>query len=379
MKLNFNYKIFIRLISLIFIVCLFIIGFPAIASDTDLENIVNLNNYISYLLDQQLIKQEDVNNITKVVFKSLDSNKTNTVIPDTSLYIDINNDTHTLTFSTPKRSFMLYGEVFENFSNIEEIDFSRANIIFAPESADCFSGCSSLESIDLPTSLLKIGERAFENCTKLITVNLHDGILEIGRGAFSGCVSLPKFTVPSTVSRIRQSTFSGCEKLADFVIPPTVQSFGKHAFLNCESLKEIVIPDGVEELPENVFSGCRGLVKVVLPESVKNIRKNAFSWCESLAKVNIPEAVTVIGAGAFTGCESLSTVNIPENLEVIEYGAFSKCSKLRSLILPNTITSIEENAFNGSNRTLVVRCARENSYVRHYCRMNRVKCKDLEA
>ena len=67
-----------------------------------------------------------------------------------------------------------------------------------------------------------------------------------------------------------------------------------------------------------------------------------------------------------------------QNLEVIEYGAFSKCSKLKSLILPDSLTEIQENAFNGSNRTLVVRCAKDNSYIRHYCRMNRVKCKDLE-
>ena len=127
-----------------------------------------------------------------------------------------------------------------------------------------------------------------------------------------------------------------------------------------------------------MFSGCKSLTKVVVPESVRDIRKNAFSWCENLTTVNIPESVTVIGKNAFTGCGSLTTVNIPHNLEVIEYGAFSNCSRLKSLILPDTVSTIEANAFNGSNRTLIVRCSKENTYVRHYCRMNRVKCKDPE-
>ena len=240
-----------------------------------------------------------------------------------------------------------------------------------------FSGHKNLESIELPASMKKIGEGAFENCTKLMTVNLPEGLLDIGRGAFSGCISLVKVTIPSTIIRIRQSTFSGCEKLKEFTIPSSVKSMGKHAFLNCESLTEVVVPDGVEELPENVFSGCRSLVKVTLPESVKYIRKSVFSWCEALTTINIPEAVREIGDGAFTGCSVLKTVNIPKNLESIGYGSFSKCGNLRTLTLPDTLSNIGENAFNGSNRTLVVHCSHNNSYVRRYCRMNRVKCKDL--
>ena len=94
--------------------------------------------------------------------------------------------------------------------------------------------------------------------------------------------------------------------------------------------------------------------------------------------MNIPEAVTEIGDGAFTGCASLNTVNIPQHLESIGYGSFSKCGTLRRLVLPDTVTNISENAFNGSNRTLVVYCSHDNAYVRRYCRMNRVKCKDIE-
>ena len=240
-----------------------------------------------------------------------------------------------------------------------------------------FSG-RDLESVNLPEGLIKIGDRAFENCSKLMTINIPSTVVEIGRSAFAGCKSLRKIELNDNIKRIRQSTFSNCENLANFVIPKSVQSFGKHAFLNCESITEMDIPDGVEELPENLFSGCRSLVKVRVPESVCDIRKNVFSWCEALTTVNIPESVTEIGDGAFTGCSSLRTVNIPQNLISIGYGSFSKCGNLRSLILPDTISNISANAFNGSNRTLVVRCSADNKYVKHYCRMNRVKCKDIE-
>ncbi len=273
-------------------------------------------------------------------------------------------------------------ETFENLVVFTAADVPNSKQVTVPGNYQAiddaaFSG-RSVESISLPEGLIKIGERAFENCDKLLTVNIPSTVREIGRGAFSGCKLLKKVDLNDNIKRIRQSTFSNCESLSMITIPKSVQSFGKHAFLNCESITEIDIPDGVDELPENLFSGCRSLVRVSVPESVSEIRKNVFSWCEALTTVNIPEAVKEIDDGAFTGCASLKTVNIPQKLKSIGYGSFSKCGNLRVLILPDTLSNISPNAFNGSNRTLVVKCSPDNKYVKHYCRMNRVKCKDIE-
>ena len=273
-------------------------------------------------------------------------------------------------------------ETFENLVVFTAADVPNSKQVTVPGNYQAiddaaFSG-RSVESISLPEGLIKIGERAFENCDKLLTVNIPSTVREIGRGAFSGCKLLKKVDLNDNIKRIRQSTFSNCESLSMITIPKSVQSFGKHAFLNCESITEIDIPDGVDELPENLFSGCRSLVRVSVPESVSEIRKNVFSWCEALTTVNIPEAVKEIDDGAFTGCASLKTVNIPQKLKSIGYGSFSKCGNLRSLILPDTLSNISPNAFNGSNRMLVVKCSPDNKYIKHYCRMNRVKCKDIE-
>ena len=335
MKLNFNYKIFIRLISLIFIVCLFIIGFPAIASDTDLENIVNLNNYISYLLDQQLIKQEDVNNITKVVFKSLDSNKTNTVIPDTSLYIDINNDTHTLTFSTPKRSFMLYGEVFENFSNIEEIDFSRANIIFAPESADCFSGCSNLKKLDLSNcdgTKIEHANEMFLNCSSLIELNLNGfkttNVTNMA-SMFENCHNLTNLNLSSFQTDnvvYSDSMFSGCYSLKELDLSNfRTQKNANMAsmFKDCHSLTNLDLSsfqtDNVEYTAA-MFQGCSSLKELNLSSFKMDKNQNMgsmFEDCRSLNKLNLSnfqlDRVEYIG-DIFKGCSSLKEIITPSKL-----------------------------------------------------------------
>ena len=53
-----------------------------------------------------------------------------------------------------------------------------------------FSDCNALEEIDLPKTLLKIGENAFQNCENLNFVQFPDSLLHIGDWAFCNCPSL---------------------------------------------------------------------------------------------------------------------------------------------------------------------------------------------
>ena len=50
-----------------------------------------------------------------------------------------------------------------------------------------FSGCTSLESINLPSTVTEIGDSAFHNCYNLREVTLNDGLQKIGNGAFQFC------------------------------------------------------------------------------------------------------------------------------------------------------------------------------------------------
>lgn len=55
---------------------------------------------------------------------------------------------------------------------------------------DAVSGCDTLKVVELPDTIMKIGERAFENCANLYYVQVGQTCYEIGASAFSGCDNL---------------------------------------------------------------------------------------------------------------------------------------------------------------------------------------------
>lgn len=51
-------------------------------------------------------------------------------------------------------------------------------------------GCTSLTSIDIPNSVLTIGEYAFSGCSNLTFITIGKGVINIGEKIFDGCKSL---------------------------------------------------------------------------------------------------------------------------------------------------------------------------------------------
>ncbi|BFU26445.1 hypothetical protein EHI_154590 [Entamoeba histolytica HM-1:IMSS] len=49
---------------------------------------------------------------------------------------------------------------------------------------ECFSGCSSLKSINIPTSVIEIGFGCFEGCLSLTSINIPTSVITIGNWCF---------------------------------------------------------------------------------------------------------------------------------------------------------------------------------------------------
>lgn len=79
---------------------------------------------------------------------------------------------------------------------------------------------------------------------------------------FSGCASLKSIELPSSLENIGEDAFDSCTGLTNITIPDNVKSMEAHAFVNCTGLKSIVIGSGVTSIGGSAFSFCSNLAEV---------------------------------------------------------------------------------------------------------------------
>ena len=92
-------------------------------------------------------------------------------------------------------------------SDVVDVVFSN-HVTSLPEGV-C-SGCTSLTSVDIPSSVTVIGEAAFRGCTSLISVDIPSSVTVIGESAFRECTSLISVDIPSGVTEIGNFAFDDC-------------------------------------------------------------------------------------------------------------------------------------------------------------------------
>lgn len=75
-----------------------------------------------------------------------------------------------------------------------------------------FYGCSSLTSIEVPSSVTSIGNSAFRECSSLTSIKIPSSVTSIGIQCWYNCKSLTSIYVGETPPIIASVTFSGVDK-----------------------------------------------------------------------------------------------------------------------------------------------------------------------
>lgn len=214
--------------------------------------------------------------------------------------------------------------------NIEEEIVIPEGVISIAD--DAFLNNLSIEYVEFPKSLKKIGNSAFNGCCNLYDVNIKNGLEEIGYEAFLE-TDLSQVKIPESVSDIGSTAFA-CEIEVD---PASLYYTSYDGVLYNENEKELCIyPAGLSdddfEIPEEVETICSfafensELSTITLPKNLKVIKSFAFSNCENLEEIEIPESITLLEKNVFDGCTALSSITIhvtdPDSI-MIDHGLFS--------------------------------------------------------
>lgn len=216
--------------------------------------------------------------------------------------------------------------------------------------SDAVARCSSLEEVEFPATLKKIGSKAFDYCIRLKEIILPEGVNYIYGYAFMNCDALTSVSIPSTLigsdgwSSYLKCTFYDCDKLTDITLTEGITVLNSEMFANCKSLISIKLPQSLTNI-NSAFIGCSSLTSISIPDKVTST--GDFSGCSALTTVVIPEGVTSVGS--FSGCKNLTSITLPSTLTAI--GTFSNCTNLESIELPDGITELPNYyAFQGCTK-----------------------------
>lgn len=266
-----------------------------------------------------------------------------------------------------------------------------------------FTDCINLPSFRFPASISKIEDSAFQNCTGLRTLRFNDNsrLEEISSNAFQSCTNLTGIDIPDSVVTVGDRVFQNCSSLKSVTVGNGVETIGVEAFRGCDKLESVTIGNSLKYVDERAFLNCTGISEMHFPDSLESVGLGALQGCTGIKSLTLPfvgsekysepvpeaneysqdnhtnfgyifgaasfhdnnkltldnlETLTItgdspIGYHAFQGigrytddlgntAVGLSTIIITGNVKVFGTGAFQGCHNLQTLVIPKSVTKI---------------------------------------
>lgn len=196
-----------------------------------------------------------------------------------------------------------------------------------------FQHCYLLKNITFSknSKLKSIGKGAFSGNQNysgagFSNIDIPEGVIQICDEAFSYCNNLESITLPSTLIKVgssgSDSTFGSCKKLKSVYYKGTLEQWcniqfyyhagpclnGADLFIKEQLITTLTVPDGVTAINSYAFEGCTSILNVVIPDTVASIGKEAFWRCSSMDSIIIGKSITSIDYCAFAGCTALTNI-----------------------------------------------------------------------
>ncbi|MCR4717562.1 MAG: leucine-rich repeat protein [Lachnospiraceae bacterium] len=179
-----------------------------------------------------------------------------------------------------------------------------------------------IETIDIPTTVTEIGDRAFENCAYLKELKLPKNLEYVNDGFARNCISLEKLSFGANTIDI-----------------------GEEAFYNCYALRDITFDDNIRVIQKKAFYNCKNILAFDAPSELQNIKRQAFYGCINLYSIKLNTGLGIIGPYAFQKNYSCSAITIPKTVTSVGYGAFANNQRLTSIKFNATYATSSNDIF----------------------------------
>ena len=242
-----------------------------------------------------------------------------------------------------------------------------------------FSLCVNLEKVNITESsqLKKIGDRAFFECERLNTIYLPQELVEVGDEAFSGCIDLVSLTFPASLHKVGAFAFHNgwFNALTDLgvvyvgnvaysylyssedltpkavVLKESTTAIAGKAFYGIDYISSISIPASTSYIGAFALNNSGALQtisvdnqnEVYSSEGNTLIEKASVTLLATTPSSDIPAYVEIIGEEAYAYL-NVTSITLPDSVRTIMQGAF-KGSLIESIDLPSEITTIEDDTF----------------------------------
>ena len=251
----------------------------------------------------------------------------------------------------------------------------------------------SATTLEIPSTLKKIGNDAFSLTVKKITGNCKEveladrafrytenlrvlelaGVKNIPRGLFSECRKITMMSLTGNYAEIKATDLRKlknlravntskaiqgnlkeyCKNLKNnkITVSSEMKKFGKFLIENKKLIEytgnsEVVkIPNGVKVIGEEAFAGEINIKKIVMPNTVRKIEKGAFEVCDMLKSVKFSKKLISIGDEAFCWNTMMEKYNLPKSLKNIGKKAFRKNYSLKTVNVPKKVKTIQFATF----------------------------------
>ena len=160
---------------------------------------------------------------------------------------------------------------------------------------------AGIETITLPSTLEKIGARAFRYQDDLTVFNLPEGLTSIGAGAFAGCSALSTIYFNGNAPTIQSDSMSSVTATAYYPAANItwtedfLQNYGGNITWVAYSSSDLplynnttlMLPSNLKTIESESFSGLTQGVNIVVPDTVTHIENDAFEG-SSVIIISVP-------------------------------------------------------------------------------------------